>query len=96
MAWNRFTIRLNSVALSTICAALPIVVLLGTLCNPKNQGSLAAVLGLVTALAVAIVGSGCRPRWRVSLRFWAPASGCCPSVDYSSRHFSVPTHQRER
>jgi lactate permease len=55
MAWEQVYNPLNSVALSTVFAALPIVVLLGTLAVLKIKAHWAAVLGLITALAVAIL-----------------------------------------
>lgn len=55
MAWEQVYNPLNSVTLSTLFAALPIVVLLGTLAVLKIKAHWAAVLGLITALAVAIL-----------------------------------------
>jgi lactate permease len=58
MAWEQVYNPLNSVALSTAFAALPVVVLLGTLAILRIKAHWAAILGLVTALAVAIVVFG--------------------------------------
>jgi lactate permease len=58
MAWEQVYNPFNSVALSTVCAALPVVVLLGTLAILRMKAHWAAILGLVTALVVAIVGFG--------------------------------------
>jgi lactate permease len=54
MAWEQVYNPLNSVALSTLFAALPVVVLLGTLAILKIKAHWAAILGLITALVVAI------------------------------------------
>lgn len=45
---------LNSVALSTLFAALPLVVLLGTLAIFRIKAHRAAILGLITSLVAAI------------------------------------------
>ncbi|MGC8659182.1 MAG: L-lactate permease, partial [Desulfomonilaceae bacterium] len=55
MPWHQIYDPFNNVALSTIFAALPIVVLLGTLGVLRIQAHWSAILGLVTALVVAIV-----------------------------------------
>ncbi len=55
MAWQQIYNPLNSIALSTLCAALPVVVLLGTLAILKIRAHYAAILGLATALTVALV-----------------------------------------
>lgn len=54
MAWEQVYNPLNSVFLSTLFAALPIVVLLGTLAILRVRAHWAAVYGLITALVVAI------------------------------------------
>ncbi|MGB6065631.1 MAG: L-lactate permease [Desulfomonilaceae bacterium] len=53
MPWQQIYNPLNSVALSTLCAALPVVVLLGTLAILRIKAHYAALLGLATALTVA-------------------------------------------
>jgi hypothetical protein len=55
MVWQQVYNPLNSIALSTLFAALPIVVLLGTLAILRIKAHWAAVLGLIAALAVAIL-----------------------------------------
>ncbi|MGO9569740.1 MAG: L-lactate permease [Desulfomonilaceae bacterium] len=54
MAWQQVYNPLNSVALSTLFAALPVVVLLGTLAILRIKAHWAAILGLITSLVVAI------------------------------------------
>ncbi len=53
MPWQQVYNPLNNIALSTLCAALPVVVLLGTLAILRIKAHYAALLGLATALAVA-------------------------------------------
>src|SRR2546422_4546473 len=52
--WPQSYDPLHNVALSTLCAALPVVVLLGTLAVLRVKAHVAALLGLATALAIAI------------------------------------------
>ncbi|MEP0841954.1 MAG: L-lactate permease [Phycisphaerae bacterium] len=52
--WSQVYDPLNSPLLSTLCAAVPIVVLLGTLAFLKLPAHVAAMLGLAAALGVAI------------------------------------------
>src|ERR1043165_5968727 len=53
--WPQNYNPLQNAWLSTICAALPIVVLLGSIAFLKMKSHLAALFGLFVALAVAIV-----------------------------------------
>src|SRR5687768_16076545 len=52
--WPQIYDPLNSATLSTLCAALPVVVLLGTLGVFHVKAHNAALLGLATSLAIAI------------------------------------------
>jgi lactate permease len=52
--WSQSYDPLHNVALSTLCAALPVVVLLGTLAVLRVKAHIAALLGLATALAIAV------------------------------------------
>lgn len=58
MAWAQVYDPLQHAALSTLFAALPVVVLLGSLAFLKIEAHLAALLGLVSALAVATLVFG--------------------------------------
>ena len=58
MIWQQVYNPCNSVPLSTLLAALPVVVLLGTLAILRIKAHWAAILGLVTALVVAVFAFG--------------------------------------
>ena len=55
MPWHQIYDPFNNTAISTIFAALPVVVLLGSLAFLHIKAHWAALLGLITALVVAIV-----------------------------------------
>ncbi len=78
MPWQQVYYPLNSVALSTFFAALPIVVLLGTLALLKIKAHWAAILGLVTALAVAIVIFGMPTQMAFTTAFMGALFGLLP------------------
>jgi lactate permease len=52
--WSQSYDPLHNVVLSTLCAALPVVVLLGTLAVLRVKAHIAALLGLATALGIAV------------------------------------------
>ena len=58
LIWSQVYDPFGSLALSTIAAALPVVVLLGAIGIFEMRAHLAAMLGLATALLVAVVGFG--------------------------------------
>ena len=58
MIWQQVYDPLNSAVLSTLCAAIPVVVLLGGLAFLHLSAHMAAIYGLVSALAVSILVFG--------------------------------------
>jgi lactate permease len=78
MAWSQVYDPLQNVYLSTILAGLPVVVLLGGLAFLKLQAHIAALLGLVSALAVAIVVFGMPASLAVATAVYGAAYGLLP------------------
>ena len=58
MIWNQVYDPFGNAVLSTAAAAIPVVVLLGAIAIFEMKAHWAAILGLATALAVAILGFG--------------------------------------
>ncbi len=78
MAWQQVYNPLNSVPLSTLFAAVPIVVLLGTLALLKIKAHWAAILGLVSALLVAIIVFGMPTGMAFATAAYGAAFGTLP------------------
>jgi lactate permease len=77
-AWPQVYDPLQNVALSTIVAALPVVVLLGSLAFLKLQAHIAALLGLASAIIVATVVFGMPPSLAAATAVYGAAYGLLP------------------
>ncbi len=78
MAWQQVYNPLNSMALSTVCAAVPIVVLLGTLAFLHMKAHWAAILGLTSALVVAVFIFGMPTQMAGATALYGAAFGLLP------------------
>ncbi len=78
MAWEQVYNPLNSVPLSTFFAAVPIVVLLGTLAILKIKAHWAAILGLTSALLVAVFIFGMPGQMALATAVFGAAFGILP------------------
>ncbi|MBL8529434.1 MAG: L-lactate permease [Burkholderiales bacterium] len=77
MVWNQVYDPFNNMFLSTLAAAVPVVVLLGLLAF-HVRAHLAAVIGLVSALLVAIVGFGMPVKLAALASAYGAAFGLLP------------------
>lgn len=80
MVWEQVYNPLNSVALSTIVAALPIVVLLGTLAFLRMKAHWSAILGLIASLVIAVGIFGMPAKMAAATAVYGRVLGLCPSV----------------
>jgi len=76
--WNQSYDPFNSAVLSTLVAALPLVVLLGLLARHGVRAHYAALLGLAAALAVAIAVQGMPTRMALRAAAFGAAYGLFP------------------
>ena len=76
--WPQSYDPLHNVALSTLCAALPVVVLLGTLAVLRVKAHVAALLGLATAIAIAVSIFGMPARMALGTAAYGIAYGLFP------------------
>src|SRR5881628_2289935 len=76
--WSQVYDPLGNAALSPLIAALPIVVLLGTLGILRYSAHIAALLGLATSLLVAVAVFGMPARMAVSTAVFGAAYGLFP------------------
>jgi lactate permease len=78
MTWAQVYDPLHNPALSTLCAAVPVVVLLGSLAFLRLQAHIAALLGLASALVVATLVFGMPARMAASTAVYGAAYGLLP------------------
>jgi lactate permease len=78
MPWNQVYDPLNNAWLSTLCAALPILVLLGGIAFFHVKAHIAAIQGLVVALLVAVFVFGMPGMMASKTAFWGAAFGLLP------------------
>ena len=78
MPWNQIYDPLGSPALSTALAALPIIVLLGSLAFLKIRAHVAALYGLGSALAVSVLVFGMPAGKALAASFFGAAYGLFP------------------
>ena len=78
MSWQQVYNPLNSIALSTLFAAIPIVVLLGTLAIFRVKAHWAAVWGLISALVVAVLIFGMPTEMAFATAVYGAAFGILP------------------
>ena len=76
--WPQSYDPLHNVVLSTLCAALPVLVLLGTLAILRVKAHVAALLGLASALAVAVAVFGMPARMALGTAAYGVAYGLFP------------------
>ena len=78
MTWPQRYDPLHSPVLSTLAAALPLVVLLGLLASRRIRAHVAALVGLATALAVAVWVIGMPSRMAGEAALFGAAYGLFP------------------
>ena len=76
--WPQVYDPLGQVALSTCLSALPVVVLLGSIAFLRLAAHWAALLGLATALAIAILVFGMPTRMALATAAYGSAYGLFP------------------
>ena len=82
--WQQIYDPAGNPLLSTLLAALPVIVLLGALGFFKMQAHMAALLGLATALAIAVFVFHMPAAMAGKSAFWAASMACCRLAGLSS------------
>ena len=78
MVWSQVYDPMNNMWLSTLLAAVPIVVLLGAIGLFEIRAHIAAALGLVAALVIAVVGFGMPAGMAGATTLYGAAYGLLP------------------
>lgn len=80
MIWQQIYNPAGNMVVSTALAAIPVIIMLAALGFFHIKAHIAAGMGLIAALAVAIFLMACLPTWRVALPYMAVSWGCCQSA----------------
>jgi lactate permease len=78
MVWSQVYDPMNNMWLSTLLGAIPIVVLLGAIGLLEIKAHIAAAMGLVAALAIAVVGYGMPAGMAGTTALYGAAYGLLP------------------
>ena len=96
MIWSQVYDPFGSMLLSTIAAAIPVIVLLGAIGIFEIRAHVAAMLGLATALVIAIFAFGMPAGMAGMSAVYGAGYGLMPDrLDHPQRHLPLPAHQRE-
>ncbi len=88
MVWQQVYDPFGNAVLSTLLAAVPVVVMLASLAFFHVKAHLAALMALASALLIAIFAFGMPAGMAGSAALTARPTGCCPLAGSSSTSFS--------
>ena len=97
MVWSQVYDPFHSMLLSTLVAAIPIVVMLGCLAFLHIKAHWAAILGLISAFIVAVFAYGMPAKMAgLAALNGAPLRAAADRLDRPQHHLSVPSHRGAR